>query len=135
MLPFKYLGVPLSSRNLDVYQYESLIDKFFSRIRHWTAKLLSYTGSLQLIKSVLFSITAYLMQVFLMPKKVIKKIEAICRRYLWSGVKKKAHIAWDKVCYPKEVGGMNFTSLSEWNIATISKLLWNMKVSYPNFQS
>lgn len=33
-LPFKYLGVPLYTRNLIVYQYEPLLDKIFNRIMH-----------------------------------------------------------------------------------------------------
>ncbi|XP_058768387.1 uncharacterized protein LOC131642117 [Vicia villosa] len=129
-LPFKYLGVPLASRKLAIYQYEPLIDKIVSRIRHWAAKLLSYAGRLQLIKSVLFTTTNYWMQVFLIPKKVLHNIEAICRTFLWAGtdiISRKSPIAWDKVCYTKAAGGQNVTSLLEWNLATISKLLWNLQ--------
>lgn len=43
-LPFKYLGVPLSSRKLTIYQCEPLVDRTVSKIRYWTAKLLSYAG-------------------------------------------------------------------------------------------
>jgi hypothetical protein len=57
-IPFKYLGVPLSSRKLTIHQCRPLIDKIVVKIRHWTAKLLSYAGRYQLIRSVLFAVTS-----------------------------------------------------------------------------
>jgi hypothetical protein len=129
-LPFKYLGVPLSSRKLTVHQCRPLIDKIVAKIRHWTAKLLSYAGRLQLIRSVLFAVTTYWMQVFPLPKQVIKQIEAICRSFLWSGkdeISRKVPVAWEKICEPKISGGLNVISLIEWNQATIGKLLWNLQ--------
>lgn len=81
-LPFKYLGVPLSSRKLSVHLCKPLIDKILARVQHWTARLLSYAGKLQLIKSVVFSITSYWMQIFPLPKKVLRHIESLCRIFL-----------------------------------------------------
>jgi hypothetical protein len=36
-------------------------------------------------------------------------------------------VAWEKICEPKIAGGLNITSLVEWNQATIGKLLWNLQ--------
>lgn len=96
---------------------------------HWTSKLLSYVGRLQLIKSIRFAVTSYWMQVFPLPYKVTHEIEAICRNFLWSGsniINRKARISWDIVYDPKNDGGLNITTLREWNQATIGKLLWNI---------
>ncbi|XP_058751795.1 uncharacterized protein LOC131624891 [Vicia villosa] len=41
-MPFKYLGVPMTSRRLDLHHYMPLIDKIVGRITHWSSKLLSY---------------------------------------------------------------------------------------------
>ncbi|OIT30257.1 hypothetical protein A4A49_59552, partial [Nicotiana attenuata] len=41
-LPFKYLGVPLSTKKLSLMQWQPLIDKMTKRITSWTAKTLSY---------------------------------------------------------------------------------------------
>lgn len=106
-----------------------LIDRIVARIQHWTAKVLSYAGRKQLIKSVLFAITSYWMHIFPIPKKVLKHIEAVCRSFLWTGKEepsKRALVAWEKVCDPQGAGGLNITSLLEWNIATMAKLLWNI---------
>ncbi|XP_058742706.1 uncharacterized protein LOC131615251 [Vicia villosa] len=97
-LPFKYLGVPLVSRKLTVNMCRPLIEKIVSRINHWTAKLLSYA--------------------------------AMCRSFMWSGtaeVTKKSHVAWDKVCDPKNAGGLGITALHERNVANMGKLLWNIQ--------
>lgn len=57
-------------------------------------------------------------------------MESICRMFLWSGKSassKKTPIAWDRMCDPKNYGGLNITSLTEWNQATMFKLLWNIQ--------
>jgi hypothetical protein len=69
------------------------------------------------------------MQCLPLPKKVIHKINAICRSFLWSGgttITKKAPVAWDHVCSSKAHGGLNLISLEEWNQANLAKLLWNI---------
>ncbi|XP_019251421.1 PREDICTED: uncharacterized protein LOC109230371 [Nicotiana attenuata] len=68
-------------------------------------------------------------QIFVLPKKVIKLIEANCRRILWTGgveLSKKTLLAWDKICMPRSADGLNILDLSVWNKAAICKLLWNL---------
>ena len=99
-LPFKYLGVPLSTKKFTIIQRYPLIDKIMARIKSWTTKKLSYAGRTQLIKTVLFGVQSYWAQIFIITAKIIKVIEGLCRSYLWSGVvylTKKALIAWEKV--------------------------------------
>ncbi|XP_058776449.1 uncharacterized protein LOC131650760 [Vicia villosa] len=127
-LPFKYLGVPLSTRKLTINQCQPIIDKMLEKIQHWSASMLSYVGRKQLVKSTLMSIAGYWMQAFPLPKTIIQRIEVICKNFLWSGraVGRKALVAWDKICLPTNAGGLNLTYLRAWNKATILKLLWNL---------
>jgi hypothetical protein len=128
-LPFRYLGVPLTSKKLSIHHYMPLIDRIVERIYSWSAKLLSHAGRLQLIRSVTFAVANYWMQCLPLPKKVIHKINAICRSFLWSGgttITKKAPVAWDHVCSSKAHGGLNLIFLEEWNQANLAKLLWNI---------
>ncbi|XP_058725372.1 uncharacterized protein LOC131596660 [Vicia villosa] len=106
-LPFRYLGVPLSSRKISIAQCQSLIDKLAMRIQHWSIKMLSYAGHQQLINSVFMAILSYWMQAFPIPKKVIGKVESICRNFLWSAKAegRKDYVAWENLCEPKNVGG------------------------------
>ncbi|XP_019230519.1 PREDICTED: uncharacterized protein LOC109211443 [Nicotiana attenuata] len=98
-LPFKYLGVPVSTKKLSLMQWQPLIDKMIKRITSWAAKTLSYAGRVQLVQSVLFGIQAFWEKLFILPTKVIKLVKRICRSYVWSGaneITKKALITWDK---------------------------------------
>lgn len=55
-MPVNYLGVPLVSKHLSRKDCHSLIDKITARVKHWTAKFLSYAGKLQLLQSVISSL-------------------------------------------------------------------------------
>lgn len=106
-----------------------LIDKLMYMINHQSSSLSSFAGRTRLIKSVLFAFTNYWLQCLPLPKKVIRKIEAICRTFIWSGTDKitrKSPIAWKKVCFPKRHSGLNIIYLENWNKACLIKLLWNM---------
>ncbi|XP_060170678.1 uncharacterized protein LOC132601614 [Lycium barbarum] len=84
-LPFKYLGVSLSSKNFIVPQCMPLVEKVTERIKCWSAKLLSYAGRLKLIKSVFFGLQTYWAQIFILPKKIMKLVNGLCRTFLWTG--------------------------------------------------
>ncbi|XP_058746209.1 uncharacterized protein LOC131619086 [Vicia villosa] len=104
ILPFRYLGVPLSSKRLTIAHYLPLIDWILSKVKHWTSKLLSYAGRFQLVRSVSFAIAQFWMQCFPLPKFVIHKIVAIFRSLVWAGsmeIKKRSPVAWESVCKPK----------------------------------
>lgn len=65
-----------------------------------------------------------------LPKKVIHHIEGLCRNLLWNGKEErsyKAPVAWEKLCKPKNSGGLNIIELLHWNIATLEKLLWKIQ--------
>ncbi|XP_010320549.2 uncharacterized protein [Solanum lycopersicum] len=101
-----------------------------ARINSWTAKKLSYAGRAQLVKTVLFGVQTYWAQLFIIPAKIIKLIEGLCKSYLWSGVShvtKKALVAWDKVCCPKYEGGLGLLNIKIWNRAAITKLCWDLE--------
>lgn len=57
-------------------------------------------------------------------------IESYSRSYLWSGsntITKKALVAWETLCSPKCMGGLNLTKLSLWNKAAITKNYWDVE--------
>lgn len=49
VLPFKYLGVPLSTKKLTTLQCQPLIDRIVARISSWTSKKLGTAGRIQLV--------------------------------------------------------------------------------------
>ncbi|XP_060217115.1 uncharacterized protein LOC132644545 [Lycium barbarum] len=128
-LPLRYLGVPLTTKTLYAIQWQALIEKMADRISSWTAKQLSYAGRIQLVQTVLLGIQAYWSQLFQIPSKVMKLIEAHCRSYIWSGtnlITKRALVSWDKLCSTKYVGGLNLINLKLWNRAALTKSFWDL---------
>lgn len=128
-LPFKYLGVPLSSQRISSMQCQPLVKNIVSRISCWATKLLSYAGRVQLIKSVLFGVQTYWSQIFVLPQKCLNLIQQACRVFLWTGkaeISKRALVAWEKIELPYYAGGLNIVNMKWWNKAAISKLLWNL---------
>ncbi|XP_074278653.1 uncharacterized protein LOC141602248 [Silene latifolia] len=63
---------------------------------------------------------------FVLPRGIIKSIEATCRNYLWeSGTeyKRVPLVAWDKICKPKEEGGLGLKDQEVWNKAMVGRLV------------
>nr|XP_016441126.1 PREDICTED: uncharacterized protein LOC107766791 [Nicotiana tabacum] len=126
-IPFTYLGVPLSAKKLNIHQCLPLVEKIIEIVSCWSARMLSYSERVQLIKSVLFGMQTYWAQIFILRRKIMKMIEIIYRIFLWtssSATSRKALIAWDKVCQPKAAGGLNIINMRLWNKAPILKQLW-----------
>ena len=146
LLPFRYLGVPLTAKRIFIRDCDQLVDTMTRRIRSWHAKHLSYAARLQLINFVLMNISIYWCQIFMLPKKVIHHINTVCRSFLWFGIGdngKPGNVNWEKVCTPKKYGGCSFSSqcveeLKRWlqlrfqirSIASISDRRWKI----PRFQ-
>ncbi|CAN1840218.1 LINE-1 retrotransposable element ORF2 protein [Linum perenne] len=131
-LPVRYLGLPLISSKLTLHDCAPLINKVTSRIRGWSAKTLSFAGRLQLVNSVLMSLSQFWMSVFSLPLSVIKRIQQLCSSYLWGGddvSSKKAKVAWTEITYPKREGGLGLRDMKMWNQALIFRLLWDVFAS------
>lgn len=119
----------MSFKKIALIQWQPLIDRITRKISSWTAKKLSYAGRIQLVKSVIFGIQAYWAQLFILPSKVLKMIDAMCRSYIWSGtntITRKSYVAWDRMCTPKSTRGMNIINLLIWNKAAIAKVCWDL---------
>ncbi|XP_074293104.1 uncharacterized protein LOC141620024 [Silene latifolia] len=113
-LPFKYLGIPISSKKMTKNDGMKLVDKITSKIRAWGARHLSYSGRLTLIRSVLTNMHSYWASVVLIPNSIINKVDALCRNFL-CGRKdtylKTPNVKRDTCCTPKEEGGSTLNLL------------------------
>ena len=72
-LPVRYLGLPLLTKHMTVTDYLPLVEKIRKRISTWTGRFLSYAGRLQLINSVITSLTNFWMAAFRLPSSCIKE--------------------------------------------------------------
>ena len=88
-----------------------------------------------LTKAVLQAIPQYLLSIIPAPKGVLQHMRVIQRSFLWTsnGEKKKwALVAWNKLCKPKNLGGLNLLDPSTINRACGAKLWWRW-LKEPNF--
>ncbi|XP_071901100.1 uncharacterized protein [Coffea arabica] len=98
--PVRYLGVPLISTRLSVSDCALLIEKVQKKVRGWNSKLITYAVRLQLVESVLLNLQIYWSSTFLIPKTVIKKIEAVVTAFLWKGTptaKTGIKVSWQEM--------------------------------------
>lgn len=113
-LHVRYLGVPLISGKLKLFDCQPLIEKITARIKTWTTKFLSFTCRIQLIDSVLKSMVNFWMSVFMQPKRVIRAMESICCSYLWNAGLEHSHaakVSWKQVCMPRTERGAEIERL------------------------
>jgi hypothetical protein len=81
-LPCTYLGLPLSFRKPRRVDCQLFLDKVASKLKPWKGKLMSRTGRLALINSVLTATMTYFLTVFDPPKWLIKKTDKIRQNFL-----------------------------------------------------
>ncbi|XP_062085985.1 uncharacterized protein LOC133792093 [Humulus lupulus] len=125
--PLVYLGMPLIPTKWKSIDCDLIILKIRQRLHGWASRNLSYAGRVQLIQSVLMGIRNYWMSIFLLPQKVIKEIDCLCRNFLWGGkgTRSKFHLAsWDLVCRPKSYGGLGIKEGSLWNKINFARFIW-----------
>lgn len=75
----------------------------------------------------MLSLHVYWASIFILPHYIVKKIESICREFLW-GMKSYSRsvplVSWEKLCVAKNEGGLNFKNCGLWNYATVGKRVW-----------
>ncbi|XP_020272645.1 uncharacterized protein LOC109847817 [Asparagus officinalis] len=122
-MPLKYLGLPLIAKRLSWMDCSPLINKISDQFNNWLKRRsLSYAGRLQLIKTVIMGIQNYWTSNYILPIKVLQKIDKMCSDFLWGH---KIHlVSWGSICQETEHGGLGIYSAVHWNYTMAAKLLW-----------
>ena len=108
-LPFKYLGVSIMAKKITAKECNTPVEKLTSRIRTWSTRSISFAGRVTLVNTVLITIHTYWSQIFMLPKRIIKEINAIFSAFLWTWnvvASNPRSIAWDSICKSKSEGGL-----------------------------
>jgi len=122
---FTYLGVHLFKGAKRSFLFDDLIMKIKNMIFGWAAHLLSPSGRITLLRSVLSSIPLYLFQIMRPRKVILKRLESIFARFLWNS---KDHVrrlrwSWKAICLPADDGSLGFRQSHD-TVDTFSLKLW-----------
>jgi zinc-binding in reverse transcriptase len=128
-MPIKYFGLPLTILKPPKSAFIPLITSVQKRCKGWPNGRLLVSGGHVLSDSVLNALPLHYMQVFILPSRVIAKIQKITRRYLWRGTQQsfsEGHclVAWETIISPHVNGGLSITDLRLQNKSLIIKWLW-----------
>jgi len=123
-LPMKYLGMPLGTPFKTASVWNPILERMEKKLSGWKRLYLSKGGRLTLVKSTLSCLPTYYLSLFVIPVAVADRLERIQRNFLWGTSEecfKYSLVAWEKVCFPLETGGLGIRKLVHFNKALLGK--------------
>ena len=125
--PSKYLDLPLSHNYLKAKDCVPLIDKFGNYIEGWMGTMLSFSGRIEIINSVLTNVIGYWHQTLKLLISTCRELERLAANFLRKG---RMHAwIWDSLCKPKREDGVGIKKVTELNIVGDIKLFWRFCTS------
>lgn len=128
-LPFKYLGLQITTSRFIRPFWEEIIQKNEQKLLLWKSRLLSRAARVVLINAVITAIPLYILSYYKIPGWAATKIDRIRRNFFWGHTEDRRQIcwiAWDKVCVPKERGGMGILNIRIFNESLLAKWWWKL---------
>jgi hypothetical protein len=126
-IPFRFLGIPVGANPRRKATWCPILESMKKRLCSWNGRNLSIGGRVTLINSVLSSLPLYFFSFYKAPVCVIKEMVSIQRSFLWGGGldnNKMCWVSWNRICQPKERGGLGIKNLESFNFSLLCKWKW-----------
>jgi hypothetical protein len=99
----------------------------------WQAALLNVMGRAVMVNAVLDSQLIYAMCALPLPAGIISQVDQRRRSFLWSGESSmtgsQSLVAWERVCWNRDHGGLGIKDLSLMNVCLLLKLIHRLHVA------
>ena len=119
--------MPLGAHFKDASIWNPILERVEKKLAGWKWLYLSKGGRLTLLKSTLSSLPTYYLSLFTIPQHIANKLKRIQRNFLWGSsneVFRYPLVAWDKVVWLVEIGGLAIRKVGLFNQALLGKWLW-----------
>ncbi|XP_056697886.1 uncharacterized protein [Spinacia oleracea] len=131
----RYLGVLFTSTSFTKQNFQHLVVKAEQKMNSWSSNLVSKAGKIVLIQSHLEALPSYAMTTTCLPKTTCNSLDQINRNFFWKQSPEKKGIpmiSWDKICQPKNQGGLGLRKTEAVNSAFLVKLGWKVITDHNN---
>jgi len=126
---FKYLGIPICSKNLSSSAWNPILDMIKIKFIQWGSQWLNLADRVVLIKAVLLALHVFQFSL-LVPANINSSTSQEIRKFLWRGGKSNSKrlplVNWQIVCAPKRHGGLGILDPTLSNLSLGDKILWRL---------
>lgn len=112
--PFTYLGIPISSKKLQIIQLQHIPTRVRNTIQSQNHSSISTVGHGILLNNVIFAIPNYILSVMNLPYNIMDNISKLARNFLWVKTSNNASfhsIGWIGTTLSKLEGGLEIRNL------------------------
>lgn len=126
--PCKYLGLLLSIKQLTRSEWQPIVDDVLNCLSGWQRGMVTRPGTLILVNTVIRAKPTHHMLVADAPTWALERVDKCYRAFFWAGSDHihdgKCLVSWQRVCCPKQLGGLGVLDLKKHGLALRLRWEW-----------